>query len=147
MNYVIAIHGIACILSNKCTDLIPIQQNVCNNISMFLLNLTWTFPRPFFATCRREKWSGERPIPFLFHTPECWWANQVVLHTEWCINGNNGTQESWVMEAVCRRLKLRRTETWSQEGCSGVSWMVGICLRAWQLMFSGVLKHDSMIFT
>jgi len=26
----------------------------------------------------REKWF-EWPIPFLFHTPECWWANQAAL--------------------------------------------------------------------
>ena len=28
----------------------------------------------------REERSGERPIPFSFHTPECWRANQIVLN-------------------------------------------------------------------
>ena len=28
----------------------------------------------------RGKLSGEQPIPFSFHMPECWQANQVALH-------------------------------------------------------------------
>jgi len=99
-----------------CTDLIPIQQNVSDNIiSMFFLNLTRTFPSLFFAT---EGKSGL--VNDLFHS--CSTHRNVGGPIRLCcisdvVYGNNGTQESWVMEAVCRRLKLHRTETRSQEGC------------------------------
>ena len=46
---------------------------------------------------------NEWPIPFLFPLPECWQSNQVALQ-KWRNTRNNGEQESWAIEAVCRRL-------------------------------------------
>jgi len=41
-------------------------------------------PRPFFATEGKNGLvNTEQPNPFLFHTLECWWANQVAL-CNWC---------------------------------------------------------------
>ena len=55
------------------------------------------------ASPHGKNWSGEWPIPFSFPLPECWRSDQVSLR-KWRIHGNNGNQESWAIEAVCRRL-------------------------------------------
>ena len=55
-----------------------------------------------------KNWSGERPSPFSFPPPNVSGPIRLLCERD-VIHGNNGDQESWAIEAVCRRL-----------GCAGL---------------------------
>ena len=61
-------------------------------------------PRPLFAT-QGKNWSGERPIIFRSRSLRRNVGGPVRLLCESdVIHGANGNQETWAIEAVCRRL-------------------------------------------
>jgi len=71
-------------------------------------------PRPLIFSPHREKRSGEWPIPFYVGRPIMLRCTSEVIH------GNNGDQESWAIEAVCRTLGYAVLKTDDKKAARGI---------------------------